>query len=86
IKIFLANASKASDIKDVPSLLLDAPAYPMTKKLLFNFDNVDQFIDNVEGITLGPVLPNGHQTIVLVVDNNFSQFEETQFILMEIIP
>ncbi|MFX8942097.1 esterase-like activity of phytase family protein, partial [Acinetobacter baumannii] len=55
-------------------------------KLLFNFDNVDQFIDNVEGITLGPVLPNGHQTIVLVVDNNFSQFEETQFILMEIIP
>lgn len=86
IKIFLANASKASNIKDVPSLLLDAPAYPMTKKLLFNFDNVDQFIDNVEGITLGPVLPNGHQTIVLVVDNNFNQFEETQFILMEIIP
>lgn len=86
IKIFLADASKAANIKDVPSLLLDAPAFPMTKKLLFNFDNVDQFIDNVEGITLGPVLPNGHQTVVLVVDNNFSQFEETQFILMEIIP
>ncbi|MBX9734213.1 MAG: esterase-like activity of phytase family protein [Chitinophagaceae bacterium] len=86
IKIFLADASKAANIKDVPSLLLDAPAFPMTKKLLFNFDKVDEFIDNVEGITLGPVLPNGHQTIVLVVDNNFNQFEETQFILMEIIP
>jgi hypothetical protein len=86
IKIFLADASKASNIRDVPSLILDAPAFPMSKKLLFNFDNVDQFIDNVEGITLGPKLSNGNQTLLLVVDNNFSQFEQTQIILMEIIP
>jgi hypothetical protein len=86
IKIFLADASKASNVRDNPSLLLDAPAFPMTKKLLFNFDTIDQFIDNVEGITLGPKLPNGNRSLLLVVDNNFSKFEQTQVILMEIIP
>jgi hypothetical protein len=85
IKIFLADASKASNVRDNPSLLLDAPAFPMTKKLLVNFDTIDQFIDNVEGITLGPKLPNGNLSLLLVVDNNFSKFEQTQVILMEII-
>jgi hypothetical protein len=49
-------------------------------------DDMPNFIDNVEGITLGPILPNGHQSIILVVDNNFSPLEKTQFFLLEIIP
>jgi len=44
------------------------------------------YIDNVEGITFGPILPNGHRTLVLVADNNFAAFEKTQIFVFEIIP
>jgi hypothetical protein len=37
-------------------------------------------LDNVEGMTLGPVLPNGQQSLVLVSDNNFSATQFTQIL------
>lgn len=36
--------------------------------------------DNLEGMTLGPRLPDGRQSLVLVADNNFSTAQATQFI------
>lgn len=86
IKLFLADARGASNVKDIPSLATDNSFVPMTKKLLLNMDNMPDFIDNIEGITLGPILPNGHQSIILIVDNNFSEFEKTQLFLLEIVP
>lgn len=38
-------------------------------------------LDNVEGITLGPALPDGRQSVVLVSDDNFSSKLTTQFFL-----
>lgn len=86
IKLFLADAKAASNVKDIQSLSMDNSFVPMRKKLLLNMDDMPEFIDNVEGITLGPILPNGHQSIVLIVDNNFSELEKTQVFLLEIIP
>jgi hypothetical protein len=86
VKLFLADARGASNVKDISALALDKSFVPITKKLLLNMDDMPDFIDNVEGITLGPTLPNGHQSIILVVDNNFSPLEKTQFFLIEIIP
>jgi hypothetical protein len=86
IKLFLADARGATDVKDIPSLALNNSFVPMSKKLLLNMDNLPDFIDNIEGITLGPILPNGHRSIILIVDNNFSEFEKTQLFLLEIIP
>ena len=37
-------------------------------------------IDNVEGITLGPRLPDGRRAVVLVSDDNFNPAQTTQFI------
>jgi len=45
-----------------------------------------QSLDNIEGITFGPKLTNGHDTIILVSDNNFSKKQRTQFLAFEIIP
>jgi hypothetical protein len=45
-----------------------------------------QGLDNIEGITFGPALSNGHDTIILVSDNNFSKNQRTQFLAFEIIP
>ena len=38
-------------------------------------------LDNVEGMTLGPQLPDGRRSLVLVSDNNFAASQFTQFLL-----
>lgn len=38
--------------------------------------------DNVEGMTFGPVLADGSQSLILVSDNNFSESQTTQFIAL----
>lgn len=86
IKIFLANMKGATNIANNPSLSKTAAAKPINKKLLLNMDSLGIYVDNVEGVTFGPTLPNGHRTLVLVADNNFQFFEKTQFFLFEIVP
>ena len=86
IKIFLADLEKASDIKENVSLLQTPHATLVSKKLLLNMDSLGIYVDNVEGVTFGPNLPNGHKTLLMVADNNFAAFEKTQFFLFEIIP
>jgi hypothetical protein len=48
---------------------------PATKKLLLNLDDLGIYIDNIEGVTFGPVLPNGHKTLGMVADNNFNPWK-----------
>lgn len=86
IRLFLADARHADDIAAVASLDPLPSVKPITKKLLLNMDELGRYIDNVEGITFGPTLPNGHRTLVLVADNNFKDDEETQLFLFEILP
>lgn len=86
IKIFEVDLSAAEDIRNNPSLIASPPAKPLSKKLLLNMDSLGMHIDNVEGMCFGPILPNGHKTLVMVADNNFQLFETTQFFLFEIIP
>ncbi|CAN5232719.1 esterase-like activity of phytase family protein [soil metagenome] len=61
------------------------------KNLVFDFKSVkkqlrENIIDNLEGMTFGPDLPNGNKTLLLVSDDNFSSLgrQITQIILMEI--
>jgi len=86
IKIFEVDLTGAEDISKNVSLIASPPAKPLNKKLLLNMDSLGIYVDNVEGMTFGPVLPNGHKTLVMVADNNFQLFETTQFFLFEIIP
>jgi len=86
IKIFLADLSQADNIAEVHSLKDSPPAHPAKKSLLLNMDDLGIYIDNVEGATFGPKLPNGHQTLIFVTDNNFQQKQKTQVLLFEVIP
>lgn len=86
VKLFLSDVSAAEDVSNFPSLVQHPPSKPLPKKLLLNMDDLGIYVDNVEGATLGPTLPNGHQTLLLVADNNFRALEQTQFFLFEIIP
>jgi hypothetical protein len=63
-----------------------SPELPVSKKLLINMDDLGIFIDNIEGVTFGPDLPNGHKTLLFVSDNNFNPLEKMQLLLFEVIP
>jgi hypothetical protein len=54
---------------------------PVHKKLVLNLDDLGIPLDNVEGLTFGPRLSDGRQTVVLVSDNNFAASQFTQFLL-----
>lgn len=86
IRVYFADLKGASDISAVASLQKNPPARPISKKLLFNMSDLGRTIYNVEGVTFGPKLPNGHSTLIFVVDDNFSKTERSQFLLFEIIP
>lgn len=86
IKIFLADMKGATDIRNNPSLAQIPAANPIRKKLLLNMDSLGTFIDNVEGVTLGPLLANGHKSLLLVADDNFSAYEQSQIFLFEMVP
>ncbi len=85
VKVFLTDLSHADNILSVTSLLNNPPAHPATKELILNMDDLGIYIDNVEGVTFGPTLPNGHRTLVFVADNNFNAFEKSQLLLFEVI-
>jgi 3-phytase len=41
-------------------------------------------LDNIEGMVLGPELPDGRQSLILVSDNNFAATQFTQFLLFAV--
>lgn len=85
IKIFIADLNNATDITNMPLLNTVSQFAPATKKLLLNMDSLGKYIDNIEGVTFGPTLPNGHKTLLFIADNNFNQIEKTQLLLFEVL-
>lgn len=84
IRVYLADLNKADNVAGVASLHAAPPRQPVSKKLLINMDDLGIPVFNVEGVTFGPRLPNGHASLVFVVDDNFNKNEKSQFLLFEI--
>jgi len=84
IKIYLADLNGAEDVSSISSLK-NTSFHPVAKRLLLNMDSLGIYTDNIEGVTFGPRLSNGHQSLVFVADNNFSPDEITQFLLFQIL-
>jgi len=91
IRVFDATIDKnTTDILAIDSLKT-TKFTPLKKRLVFDFDDVRSqltagIVDNIEGITLGPKLPNGNQSLILISDDNFQLYGKqlNQFILLEI--
>ncbi len=85
-KIFQIAMGNATDISNIPSLKGNTSTIqPLKKKLLLDFGELGIELDNLEGMTLGPILPDGSQNLVLVSDDNFRKNQVTQFLLFKII-
>ncbi len=85
VKIFLADMKSGSEVKEIAALTDNTAVKPVSKQLLLNMDDLGIYIDNIEGITWGPILPNGNRTLLLVSDNNFQSFQKTQILLLEFV-
>jgi len=85
VRVYLADGRYAEDIS-ATTLDITPVKKPMTKKLLVDMSTLNRFIDNIEGVTFGPVLANGHRSLVFVADDNFAATQKSQFLLFEILP
>jgi len=90
VRIFDVDAQMATNTLDKNNLKISF-YNPASKKLLYDFKwakkHLSQgFIDNIEGITFGPDLPNGNKSLILISDNNFNTLGQqvNQVILMEL--
>ena len=85
VRVYLADARYAEDISST-TLDITPVKKPMTKKLLLDMNRLSRFIDNIEGVTFGPVLSNGHRSLIFVADDNFANYQKSQFLLFEVVP
>lgn len=83
--IFQVTTEGATDISSIPSLKGTLSGIsPVKKRLLLNLGELGIRIDNLEGMTLGPLLPDGSHSLLLVSDNNFNAKQITQFLLFRL--
>ena len=83
-KIFQVVAGNASDTYTIDSFQDISNIQPLHKKLLLDLQDLGIYLDNLEGMTLGPRFPDGSQSLILVSDNNFSKDQVTQFLLFRL--
>ena len=83
IRLFEVSLEGADNIRDIDSLTtVDINTIkPVQKHLLLDFHTLSKVtLDNIEGLTLGPPLPNGRQSLIVVSDNNFQRVQRTQIL------
>jgi len=77
--IFQATTQGATDVSALPSLV-GSSAANIHKRLVLDLDSLKIKLDNLEAMAIGPRLPDGSQSLLLVSDNNFNRLEVTQFL------
>lgn len=84
-KIYQIATGGATDTSRVVSLKGELRGIePVKKKLLFDLSEIGIALDNLEAMTLGPRLPDGSQSLILLSDDNFQEQQVTQFLLFRL--
>lgn len=86
VRLYLADFSAAENIQGIAGLKAYPEIRKVKKTLLLDLDKLGMRIDNLEGATLGPLLPNGNRTLLMIADNNYSAKQISQLLLFELIP
>jgi len=84
-KIFQLATGGATDISSIDSLAAGTEGIlPIQKRLLLDLGDLGIPLDNFEGLSFGPQLPDGSQSLVLVSDDNFNELQVTEFLLFRL--
>ena len=86
MRLYAIDTRQASDTLNIAALKPSnhTPAGKTLVADLINFPAVIR-LDNTEGMCWGPMLPNGHKTLLFVSDDNFSARQITQFLAFEFL-
>jgi hypothetical protein len=87
VNIYGVTLEDATDVRDVEALPNPYNGRYARKTLLVNMTAVGVAADNLEALALGPILPNGKPSLIVMSDDNFSAFDPpqvNQFLLFEI--
>ncbi|WP_414569725.1 esterase-like activity of phytase family protein [Nostoc sp. CCY 9925] len=86
VSLFQVSLEGADDLHRINSLLaVDSKNIkPVQKKLLLDLRTLDVVLDNIEGLTLGPKLPDGERSLILISDNNFNSLQRTKILAFKI--
>jgi hypothetical protein len=82
-RIYRLDLADASNVAGMDTLV--GKAYrPVRKTLLLDLGTTGIHLDNLEGMTWGPRMPNGQRSLIFVSDDNFSSRQVTQFLAFEL--
>ncbi|KAA5836243.1 esterase-like activity of phytase family protein [Saccharopolyspora hirsuta] len=82
VRLYQVDLRGATNVRDVDSLV-GAQVRPVRKELVADLADLGlSTVDNVEGMSWGPRLPDGRRSLVLVSDDNFSPAQTTQLITL----
>lgn len=83
VKLFQTTTGTATDTSRIESLRGDLKGLQLARKrLLLDSSELGIAIDNLEGMTLGPRLPDRSQSLVVISDDNFNTFTQTTQVLL----
>ena len=85
-KIFQVAVNNATDTSTFDSLQEISGIQPLRKNLVLDLQDLDIYLDNLEGMTLGSRLPDGSHSLILISDNNFNDEQVTQLLLFRLSP
>ena len=85
VKLFQLALGSATDISSFDTVKgTSRSTVAIPKKLLLDLSTLNVPLDNLEGMTIGPRLPDGSRSLLLMSDDNFRQEQVTQFLLFRL--
>lgn len=92
VRLYEIDTGSASNVLNTAALASGSYT-PVSKRLVLDFETLKVQlggIANLEGMTFGPKLPNGRDSIVVVADDNFpaadSATDRNQVLVFEVLP
>ncbi len=89
VSLYLVDLSQAVDVSKVKNLA-DSKAPSVQKTLLVDFEtDLSKYrkakpVQNFEGMSWGPTLPDGRKSLLIISDNNFSKKEKTELLVFAV--
>jgi hypothetical protein len=84
-KLYQLVMGGATDITVIPNLSGGTDGItPIYKRLLLDLSDLQIPLDNFEGMTLGPQLSDGSQSLILISDDNFNELQTTELLLFRL--
>ena len=93
VRLYEIDISRATNVLATTTSLPAANPVAVTKRLVLDFETLKSQLGgvaNLEGLTFGPKLANGRNSLVVVADDNFPTADSTtdrnQFLVFEVVP